>query len=78
MVLYGAVVVERGDGAVADRFIGNRIINSPYPATGSPLCLRGQGVERLERRATDAYPGKLLQAGGSPADAGTGLWGQSW
>jgi len=52
---------------VADRFIGNRIINSPYLATGPPLYLHGRGAERLDRRATavratDAYPGKLLQA----------------
>ena len=62
---------------MADRSIGKGIINSPYPATGPPLCLHGRGAERLDRRATavratDAYPGKLLQAGGSRADAGNG------
>ena len=35
-MLYGAVVVERGAGAVVDRFIGNRPINPPYPVTGLP------------------------------------------
>lgn len=62
---------------MADRLIGNRIINSPYSATGPPFGLHGRGAERLDRRATAvrataAYPGKLLQAGGSRADAGNG------
>ena len=62
---------------MADRIIGDRIINWLYPATGPPICLHGQGVERLDWRATAgralaAYPGKPLQTGGSRTDAGNG------
>jgi hypothetical protein len=61
---------------VTGRFIGNRIINSPYPATRLLLCIHRMGAERLCRlvtavRATAAYPSKLLQAGGTQA-AGNG------
>jgi hypothetical protein len=61
---------------VADRFVGNRIINSPYPATRLLLRIHRMGAERLYRlvtavQATAAYPSKLLQAGGTQA-AGNG------
>ena len=61
---------------MADRFIGNRIINSLYPATGLPLHFHGLGTQRLERRATaaratDTYSSKLRQTGGCYADART-------
>ncbi len=76
-MLYGTVVVEGEAGAVTDRFIGTQIINSPYPTTGPPVCLHGRRAERLDPRAravraTDECLGKLLQPGGSRADAGNG------
>jgi hypothetical protein len=57
---------------VADRFVGNRIINSPYPATRLLLRIHRMGAERLYRlvtavQAPAAYPSKLLQAGGTQA-----------
>lgn len=76
-MLYGAVVVERGAGIVADRFIGNRTIDSPYSATRPPpLGLHGGGTEQQERQVTavrvpDAYSGELLRDESSHADAGT-------
>ena len=71
-------MVEREASAVAGRFMGNRNINLPYPATGPPsLCFHGRRAERLDRRATavratNANLGELLQTGGSHADAGNG------
>ncbi len=65
---------------MVDRLIGNRIINSPYPAAGPPLCLHGRRVERLERRVTaaresGAYSDNPVQAGDvAPMQ---GRWGQS-
>jgi hypothetical protein len=52
---------------MADRFIGNRCIHSPYPATRPLPCIHRRGAERLNRQATavrttDAYPSKLQQA----------------
>ena len=63
---------------MADRFVGNRIINSPYPATRLLLCVHTMGVERLYRlvtavQATVAYPSKLLQAGGIQASGNGAL-----
>lgn len=58
------------------RFVGNRIINSPYPATRLLLRIHRMGAERLYRlvtavQATAAYPSKLPQAVGTQA-AGNG------
>lgn len=63
---------------MVDRFIGNGVINSPYPATGLPFWLHGRGAERLDRRATavratGAYPRKLLQTGDSQTEARNGM-----
>ena len=55
-----------------DRFIGNGIIKSPYPATWPLLCIYRRGAERLDRRATDVYLSKLLQAGGTHTATGDG------
>ncbi len=71
---------ESGGRSRGGRFIRDRIIDSPYPATGPPVCLQGRGTERLCRRATavratGAYPGKLPRAGGSRADAKNGTPG---
>ena len=57
---------------MTDRFVGNRIINSPYPATRLLLCIHTMGAERLYRlvtavQASVAYPSKILQAGGIQA-----------
>ena len=67
---------------MVDQIIGDRIINWLYPATGPPICLHGQGVERLDWRATAgralaAYPGKPLQTGALALTPGTGRWSQS-
>jgi hypothetical protein len=63
---------------VADRFVGNRIINPLYPATRLPLCIHTMGAERLCRlvtrvRATVAYPSKLLRAGSIQASGNGAL-----
>jgi hypothetical protein len=57
---------------VADRFIGNRIINSLCPSTGPSVCLHGRGAERLTpTQASFCRPGALAPM------PGTGRWSQS-
>jgi hypothetical protein len=67
---------------VAHRFIGNRIINSPYLATGPPFIftdgvLSGWTAEPLRFERLTPTWASFCRPGALAPTSGTGRWSQS-